>query len=368
METPAPCASRADRATCQILASLAASEPPCTRLAVKKDCENAGILATLCALALIVPSCCAPAEADAPIQNVASSSLGGRAVAAHSQPTFTPDLAIDGKEDEGRGWAYHGRIDEAAIVFAFARPSVISRLRIASGKGMPDHRVVTLRLFYWPVKEAADGGLAAAEEAAALEEFLRHPQNWTYGFGEQWQAVRGLSMPKLEASRVFPGTVSIVGHVVYSLVDRLVSRGHDVLELDVLPVLARAFALRIERSDAPFGNAVITEFEAWGHPLRVGQVSAHLQEAAAAAEAADGNLDFAHFLATSCRRRAEPAELLQEMSAGYWLPLTPQQFPQHFLPGQSSGTFKRESDIEGKMGWGHVRRRRNLNCKLLRLS
>ena len=210
METPAPCASRADRATCQISASLAASEPPCTRLAVKKDCENAGILATLCALALIVPSCCAPAEADAPIQNVASSSLGGRAVAAHSQPTFTPDLAIDGKEDEGRGWAYHGRIDEAAIVFAFARPSVISRLRIASGKGMPDHRVVTLRLFYWPVKEAADAGLAAAEEAAALEEFLRHPQNWTYGFGEQWQAVRGLSMPKLEASRVFPGTVSIV--------------------------------------------------------------------------------------------------------------------------------------------------------------
>ena len=164
------------------IGSLAASEPPCTRLAVKKDCENAGILATLCALALIVPSCCAPAEADAPIQNVASSSLGGRAVAAHSQPTFTPDLAIDGKEDEGRGWAYHGRIDEAAIVFAFARPSVISRLRIASGKGMPDHRVVTLRLFYWPVKEAADAGLAAAEEAAALEEFLRHPQNWTYGF------------------------------------------------------------------------------------------------------------------------------------------------------------------------------------------
>ena len=44
---------------------------------------------------------------------------------------------------------------------AFARPSVISRLRIASGKGMPDHRVVTLRLFYCPVKEAADGGLAA---------------------------------------------------------------------------------------------------------------------------------------------------------------------------------------------------------------
>ena len=93
-----------------------------------------------------------------------------------------------------------------------------------------------------------------------------------------------------------------------------------------------------------------------------------LQEAAAAAEAADGNLDFAHFLATSCRRRAEPAELLQEMSAGYWLPLTPQQFPQHFLLGQSSGTFKRESDIEGKMGWGHVRRRRNLNCKLLTLN
>ena len=146
------------------------------------------------------------------------------------------------------------------------------------------------------------------------------------------------------------------------------TQGHDVLELEVLPVLARAFALRIERSDAPFGNAVINEFEAWGHPLRVGQVSAHLQEAAAAAEAADGNLDFAHILATSCRRRAEPAELLQEMSAGYWLPLTPQQFPQHFLLGQSSGTFKRESDIEGKMGWGHVRRRRNLNCKLLRLS
>ena len=40
-------------------------------------------------------------------------------------------------------------------------------------------------------------------------------------FGEQWQAVRGLSMPKLEASRVFPGTVSIVVCVCVSCVHLL---------------------------------------------------------------------------------------------------------------------------------------------------
>ena len=57
--------------------------------------------------------------AEEPVQNVAASSAGGRAFAAHTQPTFDPELAIDGQEENGRGWAYHGQIEKAAIVFAF---------------------------------------------------------------------------------------------------------------------------------------------------------------------------------------------------------------------------------------------------------
>jgi hypothetical protein len=58
-------------------------------------------------------------HAEEPVQNVAASSVGGRAFAAHSQPTFDPELAIDGLEENGRGWAYHGQIEKAAIIFAF---------------------------------------------------------------------------------------------------------------------------------------------------------------------------------------------------------------------------------------------------------
>ena len=40
-------------------------------------------------------------------------------VVLYSQPTFDPELAIDGDDGSSRGWAYHGKIDQAAIVFAF---------------------------------------------------------------------------------------------------------------------------------------------------------------------------------------------------------------------------------------------------------
>ena len=56
------------------------------------------------------------------LQNMAASSEGGRAFAAHSQPSFDPALAIDGLEEDGRGWAYHGMIGKAAVVFAFDHP------------------------------------------------------------------------------------------------------------------------------------------------------------------------------------------------------------------------------------------------------
>jgi hypothetical protein len=60
-----------------------------------------------------------PKHTEEPLQNVAASSVGGRAFAAHSQPTFDAALAIDGLEENGRGWAYHGQIEKAAIIFAF---------------------------------------------------------------------------------------------------------------------------------------------------------------------------------------------------------------------------------------------------------
>ena len=54
--------------------------------------------------------------------NVASAAHGTIAVALFSQETFDAALAIDGELENARGWAYHGRLEMASIVFAFDRP------------------------------------------------------------------------------------------------------------------------------------------------------------------------------------------------------------------------------------------------------
>jgi hypothetical protein len=66
--------------------------------------------------------------------------------------------------------------------------SIISQIHVASGLGFEDHRIVTMRLYYWPVLHVDDE--LAEQDEAALEDFLHAPQNWTYDFGERWLPVQ----------------------------------------------------------------------------------------------------------------------------------------------------------------------------------
>lgn len=51
----------------------------------------------------------------------------GLAGAVYSQDTFNPSLAIDGLLESQRGWAYHGRLRLASIIFAFECANDIQR-------------------------------------------------------------------------------------------------------------------------------------------------------------------------------------------------------------------------------------------------
>jgi hypothetical protein len=65
---------------------------------------------------------------------------------------------------------------------------------VASGLGFKDHRIVTMRLYYWPALHVDDEH--AAQDEAELEDFLHAPQNWTYDFGERWLPVQVVVPPQ----------------------------------------------------------------------------------------------------------------------------------------------------------------------------
>ena len=87
-----------------------------------------------------------------PLVNVAAASEGGVAVALFSQSTFDAMLAVDGDFSATRGWAYHGRLQAAAIVFAFDGAHDVSRVHMASGlSGSEDHHITAFQLWvYYP--------------------------------------------------------------------------------------------------------------------------------------------------------------------------------------------------------------------------
>jgi hypothetical protein len=68
---------------------------------------------------------------------------------------------------------------------------------VASGLGFKDHRIVTMRLYYWPALHVDDEH--AAQDEAELEDFLNAPQNWTYDFGERWLPVQVVAPPAAAA-------------------------------------------------------------------------------------------------------------------------------------------------------------------------
>jgi hypothetical protein len=285
-----------------------------------------------------------------PKQNMAASSLGGRAFAAHSQPSFGAELAIDGKEEDSRGWAYHGKLEDAVIAVVFNATSIISEIRIASGLGMSDHRIVTFRLYYWPSQ--ANAGIGMDER---LEAFLHAPRNWTYDLGAGWRPVEGITAGSSDTS------VAIVGHVIYSTPHRLVPHGHHRYVLNVRPLMARAIAMRVERSDAPYGNAVLNELAALGAPASPRQQSACAERARAilAAAESDAHLNFSKFLESQWQQGKSPAAVLRSMTRGFWTSL-----PRSERGVAGGGRGAVGASLEGVRARG----RRNLRCQAGRAS
>ena len=114
--------------------------------------------------------------------------------------------------------------------------SVISQIHVMSGIGMPDHRVVTLRLYYWPAHPSELPAAVETEARDELEAFVRNPSIWTYDFGPRW-------LPVQDIRPVGDLSIASLGHVVYSVTDRLVAQGQERLELSVQPFLAVPCAL-----------------------------------------------------------------------------------------------------------------------------
>jgi len=263
-----------------------------------------------------------------------------------AQPSFGPELAIDGKEEDARGWAYHGRLEDAAIVFALNTTSLVSEIYVSSGIGMSDHRIVTFRLYYWPAKHSLQPDWQEDEEK--VEDFVRSPRNWTYDFGARWRPVEGITAHTAGAHM----SIATVGHVVYSTPHRLVSHGHHRYALRLVrPMMARALAMRIERTDAPFANAVLNEFIALGWPATAAQQTAYAESehALLAAAESDSALGFTSFLASHCRLGHTPNDVLRSMTYGFWASRE-QPLPPHRRRG--------DVGLEGVRARG----RRNLRC------
>ena len=88
-------------------------------------------------------------------------------------PTFTPSMeqAIDGDFAAETGWAYHGRLDLATIVFSFDGVYNVSAARIVSGLAAGDHRITSFRLAYLRCssgrsRDREEGAVAGAVRAA----------------------------------------------------------------------------------------------------------------------------------------------------------------------------------------------------------
>lgn len=108
----------------------------------------------------------APGIAPKQMHNAAASENGGIAMAAFSQDTFDPVFAVDGDATTPlRGWAYHGKIHLAHIVFGFDKIFNISRARIVSGVGMEDHHITEFEIWYLDIPSAAT---STAHEAALV--------------------------------------------------------------------------------------------------------------------------------------------------------------------------------------------------------
>lgn len=112
-----------------------------------------GFFIVLCSL----PSL-APGLVPEQMLNAAAADNGGIAISAFSQDTFDPTLAIDGDTTTSlRGWAFHGKLDQANIIFGFDTICNVSRARIVSGVGMDDHHITEFELWYFETPSSSSG-------------------------------------------------------------------------------------------------------------------------------------------------------------------------------------------------------------------
>ena len=217
-----------------------------------------------------------------PLVNVASADHGTIAVALFSQETFDAALAIDGELQGARGWAYHGRLDMASIVFAFDRAHEVSRVRLVSGYGMPDHHITAFQLwaFYPPAlmqQPPPEAGAASSASASILSSAIRQREEaecqafrlrfeqLEQGFAPQsaelpfvapgWALVRDVTSAnsQLTAEQGVSGTIMVTGSQA-AIAD---------LILDIPRTRAMALKVVVRDADSPTSNAVLTEFQAF---------------------------------------------------------------------------------------------------------
>jgi hypothetical protein len=238
--------------------------------------------ATIAAVALLLAG--QHVGADSPYSvNVASAARGGIAVALFSQDTFDAMLAIDGELEGARGWAYHGRLDLASIVFAFDQAHSVSRVRLVSGHGMPDHHVTAFELWalYPPglIQEPPpEAGAPSTASASILSLAIRQREE------AECQAFRlrleqfeqGIAPQTAELPFVAPGwtlvhnsqpTARSVAQLEQGVSGTIMVKGPpgalaDV-ELEIPRTRAIALKVVVRDADSPTRNSVLTEFEAF---------------------------------------------------------------------------------------------------------
>ena len=289
------------------MASLSARDTARTVGAGRR--QGASLLAFfVCSMITLLPTVKGMDAGDA--VNVAAAAEGGIAVALFSQDTFEATLAIDGALDHARGWAYYGRMEVAAVVFAFDGAHDVSRVRVISGHGMSDHHITAFQLWAYYPKDLfpsppAEAGSAASVSASTISSAIRQKEEFesaalrlSLAQLEQGLVPQGSDLPVPSSGwtliRGVQGTVSCTALVEQGVSGTIMAKGNGTslanVEVEFATRRALAFKLVVRDADSPTKNAVLTEFEVWAsrrealHDSRPGETcartpSAHTQDA-----------------------------------------------------------------------------------------
>jgi len=213
---------------------------------------------SLALLACALPACSETGDSDVEAlvaggaSNAAAAANGGFAAAVFSQETFPPSLAIDGRMESRRGWAYHGRLRLASILFGFECAHDIRRIRLVSGLGFEDHKITSFELWAWDA-ESDPAGPDAECVGSAFRERLQEAS-------EDRRAMQVLAgetnWRRLANVRVVGGGTKADGGVLKT--------ADGKLEVSMEEASLAGLKVVVLSTDAETNNGVLTELEAYG--------------------------------------------------------------------------------------------------------